>query len=477
MGVSRQQLIAMVLLVVLPLCVAAITALGLWNLERSQEHVAEEYQEVRLLHPIDRDLSNAILALESSDPNLHAMARHLLENAQAALIKYLATQFDDIAEEEHQALESGEASDLLNRLRDALDLDPASLPAHVADVTKIREGLALLQSAADTGVNSAQDDAHASRRSTLSWVIVASLVCAFLCIAFLTWSTRSVNRRLHDLRERLAAQATGPVPKPAREIGGVVTQIEELNSRMIEKIEESGRELLRRERLAGIGLLAADVAHEINNPMNAMLGLSELGLQTVEKGPIDEAARAELAESLRVVRREALRCKAIVARLMAMVRSDRKPTWFDAAHLIQETIQVAQAARPDRASCYINACDGLSVATFAPANDVRQILLTLLINAADAVQTTGRIEVDATRTEKEIWLRVRDNGRGFTEAMRQTFFTPFHSYSEDGRGMGLGLSIAQALAESMGATLRAFSDGPGSGSTFILALPLKEETP
>ena len=81
MGVSRQQLIAMVLLVVLPLCVAAITALGLWNLERSQEHVAEEYQEVRLLHPIDRDLSNAILALESSDPALHATARRLLEQA------------------------------------------------------------------------------------------------------------------------------------------------------------------------------------------------------------------------------------------------------------------------------------------------------------------------------------------------------------------------------------------------------------
>lgn len=474
MGVSRQQLVAMVLLVVLPLCVAGITALGLWNLERSQENVAEEYEEVRLLHPIDRDLSNAILALESADSNLHAAARRLLERAQASVVRYLATQFDDIAEKDHQALESGEASDLLNRLRDVLDLDPAQLPMHVAEVSRIREGLGRLYSEADAGVHAAQRDAHSTRGSTLAWVVFASLACATLCIVLLVWSTRSVSRRLHELRERLAAQATGPVPRAAREIGGVVTQIEDLNSRMIEKIEESGRELLRRERLAGIGLLAADVAHEINNPMNAMLGLSELGLRTIERGPIDEESRRDLAESLRVVCREALRCKAIVERLMAMVRSDRKPTWFDTTHLIQETVQVAQAARPDRAPCFVNACDGLSIPSFAPANDVRQIVLTLLINAADAVDSSGRIEVDATRTENEVWLRVRDNGRGFTEAMRQTFFTPFHSYSEDGRGMGLGLSIAQALAESMGATLRAFSDGPGTGSTFILAIPFRE---
>ncbi len=477
MGVSRQQVVAMVLLIVLPLCVATIAALGLWKLDFAMQNVAEEYDELRELERIDEDLSNARLALESDDPKLHAAARTLIEHAEAELVTYLATQYEGVAEQDHQAVESAEASKLTKILRELLDVPLKDLPAQAQRVTDVRAGLDRLDHAADSGVRSAQVAAYHARRATLLWIVGSSVACAVLCIGLLAWSTRSVNLRLRELHQRLSAQTPGATAKPARELGGVVTQIEEMNSRMIEKIEESGRELLRRERLAAIGLLAADVAHEINNPMNAMLGLTELGLQTTERGPIDEPARAELSESLRVVRREALRCKAIVGRFMAMVRTDRKPSWIDTSRLVTETIQVAQAARPDRAACYVNASEGLNVLAFAPSNDVRQILLTLLINAADAVAPDGRIEVDATRTEQEIWIRVRDNGRGFTEAMRQTFFTPFKSHSEDGRGLGLGLSIAQALAEAMGATLRAFSDGPGCGSTFVLAIPYREERP
>lgn len=161
---------------------------------------------------------------------------------------------------------------------------------------------------------------------------------------------------------------------------------------------------------------------------------------------------------------------------MSMVRSDRKSSWFDATRLVRETIQVAQAARPDKAGCFVATGGVASVRAFGPADDVRQILLTLLINAADAIGATGRIEVDATQAEQEVWLRVRDNGRGFTESMRQSFFTPFKSFSENGAGAGLGLSIAQALAEGMGATLRPFSDGPGRGSMFVLAVPVPKES-
>lgn len=475
MGVSRQQMLAMVLLVALPFCVAGLTAVGLVKLDWLLDNVAEEYAEARMLAPVDRDLGAAALALESEDPTLRSTARGRLERAEAGLLEYLATQYDDVGTEQHQAIESGHASELLRSIQDLLRAEGAVAEPDATSrrIGALRTELGVLLLAADNGVQSAHEAARRARESTLAVVFAASLASTAACVGLLVWSTRSLNRRLRGLHRRLAAQHPG-APKRASDVDGMVAQIEDLNSRMISKIEESGRELLRRERLAGIGLLAADVAHEINNPMNAMLGLSELGLKTIERGPVDESARAEMHESLRVMRREALRCKGIIERLMTMVRGDRRSGWFDATRLVQETVHVAQAARPDKASCFVAIGQNGNVRAYGPADDVRQILLTLLINAADAIAPNGRIEVDATQTEREVWLRVRDNGRGFTESMRQSFFTPFRSYSENGRGAGLGLSIAQALAEGMGATLRPYSDGPGTGSMFILAIPLQE---
>lgn len=474
MTVARRQTIAMVLVVGLPLCVAVLTAVGLRQMETVERNVSEEYGEVRLLQPIDRDLSVSLAALSGAGEGEQAQsaARGHLQRAEAGLVEYLATQYDDIGGEHHQAVESGLASSILTDLQ-ALLREPGGGEALAPRVAELHRRLGDLQAAADSSVRNAHGAAQRARNGTLYRVVTASLVSTLASVALIVWSTRSVNRRLRDLHRRLAEANPGAPAAPAPGLCGVVSQIEQLNSQMIQQIEEKGRELLRRERLVGIGLLAADVAHEINNPMNAMLGLSELGLRAVERGPIDEPTRAELAESMRVVRREALRCKGVVERLMTMVRSDRKPSWFDATQLVRETVQVARAARPDRAGCFATAGDNLSVRAFGPANDVRQILLTLLINAADAVGPEGHIEADATQTGREVWLRVRDNGRGFTESMRQDFFVPFRSYSTDGKGTGLGLSIAQALAEGMGAALRPFSDGPGRGSMFVLAIPAR----
>ena len=476
MGMLWRQTVAMGLLVALPLTVAALTAIGLWRLDHSLQNVSEEYAEIRILHTVERETAAAILAIGSQDQKLHSEAHNYLKNAESALVQYLATQYDDIATEEHQAVESSEASAILKDLQDLLT--PEGLRKSSGDqqvqLARIRQGLLQLHLAADTGVQEAQRSAHLVRRSTLWLVLAASILCAAVCIVLLSWASRSINQRLRELHKRLASHSPGSAPLTAKHLPGVVTQIEDLNARLIEKIEESGRELLRRERLVGIGLLAADVAHEINNPMNAMLGLSELGLRAIERSELDEMGKTELHDSLKVIRREALRCKAIVERLVAMVRADRKPSWFDATRLVQETVEVARAARPDRSQSFMVTGDSTSVSAFGPANDVRQILLNLLINAADAVGADGRIEADVTKTGNEVWFRVRDNGRGFTDDIKRKFFTPFVSHG-DGKGAGLGLSIAQALAEGMGASLRPYSEGPGRGSMFILAIPTPKE--
>ncbi|MFM7260577.1 MAG: ATP-binding protein, partial [bacterium] len=86
-------------------------------------------------------------------------------------------------------------------------------------------------------------------------------------------------------------------------------------------------------------------------------------------------------------------------------------------------------------------------------------------------------EVDATASDTEVWLRVRDDGKGFEASRRPDRAVPFETTRADEGGTGLGLSIAQSIAADIGAEIRSFSDGPGKGSLFLIAVPLREVHP
>lgn len=473
MSIQTKLLIAMLLLLVLPLSVTGITWQGLSRMDVELRQVAIEFAEARRLQPVDVDLSLAAAELDHDEDRLQLRALDSLRRAEANLVGYLAEQYDDVSSREHQAEEAGSAARVLGEIRELIGTAWYSMPPQErADrVLEIRSGLRELYEEADSGVLSAPVQAQNTRRQTLVLVLVASLASAAICIIVSVWSTRSVFVRLRELRNAMASRSDGMQGSQPRDVGGVVSQLEELSARMALKIEEKSRELLRRERMASVGLLAADVAHEINNPLNAMLGLTELSLRTTVSGPIDDGVRRELHESLGVIRREALRCRAIVQRLMAMVGGAREPEPIDVARLLSDTVDIARAARPDRAACFVLTSPDKALSIHTRGDDLRQIMLTLLINAADAVNPDGRIEVDATRAGRETWLRVRDNGRGIDANAIQDLGVPFATTRTAQGGLGLGLSIAVAIATDIGAQIRAESAGPGRGSTFIIAIP------
>jgi len=477
MSIQTKLLISMILIVLLPLSVTIVTWRGLVQMDAAIQHVIEEFSEARSLQPVESDLDVALLALQQGDPSLDALAIERLQSAEATLLRYLAEQYDDTADEEHQAGEALHASDAVRQIGDLIGPGWSGLGVgeRAERVERIRGDIRELYVDTDSGVLVAPASARETQRRTLALVLIVSLVSALCCVLLSVWSTRGVIRRLRELRRHVLARTESHVQSEPRDVTGVMNQLEELNERMLLKIEENNRELLRRERMAGIGLLAADVAHEINNPMNAMLGLSELSLRTTGRGPIDDQGRSELHESLTVIRREVLRCRGIIERLMAMVRGNSTPQWFDAHQLLVETVEIARAARPDKVACFHVLGSDLSMQVLAPSQEVRQIMLTLLINAADAITDDGRIEVDATRSENEIWLRVRDNGRGFTPQMQESFDVPFKTNRANEGGTGLGLSIAYTLSADIGAELRSFSDGPDCGSLFLLAIPYEED--
>ena len=437
--------------------------------------VAEEFSESRSLQPVDVELALAAYALEQDSPQSATQAMVNLKEAERMLLQFLADQYSGISDEEHQAEEATQASAALGEIRDLIGSDWESLTTanRLRETNQIRNVIHDLYADAEEGVLLAPAAAKAARKRTLTLVVVSSIVSAFICLSFLLWSSREVFRRLRELHNSMASDAENTRAQPAKDVPGMMSQLEELNRRLHDKIEEKNREILRRERMAGIGLLAADVAHEINNPLNAMLGLSELSLRAASE-PVDEQTRAELHESLGVIRREVIRCRGITQRLMAMVRGSKPPQWVDVMRLITETVEVARAARPDRAQCLSVSDLDRSIRLHTSSEELRQILLTLLINAADAVSHDGKIEVDAQDTGTEIWIRVRDNGRGFTAETQKKFAIPFSSTKHDEGGLGLGLSIAYAIAEDIGADIRAQSEGLGQGSLFTIAFSNQE---
>jgi len=477
MSVQSRLLLTMILMLALPLAVTAITWHGLKLMDTSLRQVTEEFAEARSLQPVENELSDAVVELQTGQNGYETRAFGSMRRAESKLLRYLADQSETAFSVDHQEDESNGAADELTAIRDLIGPDWTSTPndERVERVLQIRSGLHRLYHDADTGVMSTPAAAQQTRRKTLAYVLTASLVSAAICITLSVWSTRGVILRLRELRRSMAAASEEQGTRTPWDVGEVMTDLEHLNHQLAQKIEDKNRELLRRERMAGLGLLAADVAHEINNPMNAMLGLSELSLRTTASGPIDEKEREELHESLVVIRREVLRCRGIVQRLMAMVRGTSEPKWLDAYRLLTETIEVASAARPDRAKCFVLLGADLAIQLHAPSADVRQIMLTLLINAADAVSTDGRIEVDATEAENgEVRLRVRDNGRGFTPETQANFSVPFFTTRALQGGTGLGLSIAHTIAADIGAEIRSESEGPGRGSLFVLAVPAPE---
>lgn len=477
MSIKPFLLIALVLFLLLPIGVTLLTQRGLERMGHEIGVVIEEFGETQRLRTVDRDLSVALHVMQLEDPGVADQALERLQGAEESMIEFLAEQYGGTSSETHQAEESLHATTALSRLSELVGprWNEFTREERVERTDSILRDVRELCMDAELGIQETPAIATGIRNATLWRVLLASLVAVGVCVVFAFLPIRGVFRRLRGLQRDIQEQNEIPMRDEPRSVAGVMNQIEAINERMRLTIEEKNRELLRRERMAGIGLLAADVAHEINNPMNAMLGLSELSLQTTGGGTIDADKQRELHESLTVIRREVLRCRGIIERLMAMVRGNSKPQWFDVNQLLAETVAVARAARHDKAGCFHVVGVDRDIRAHAPPQEVRQIILTLLINAADAITDDGRIEADVTRADNEIWLRVRDNGRGFTPKMQESFAVPFKTNRAESGGIGLGLSIAHTLSTDIGADLRSYSDGPGKGSLFLLALPDLED--
>jgi signal transduction histidine kinase len=227
-------------------------------------------------------------------------------------------------------------------------------------------------------------------------------------------------------------------------------------------------QLIHSERLSAVGQLVSGVAHELNNPLQSVIGFTELVLD----GEHSPRAREDLEQ----IKREAMRAARIVRNLLAFVR--RKPT----ASREEDVNAVVQAAVALRA--YELKIDNIQVEeTYAPGlppvrmnrEEIQQILVNLLLNAEQAIRKArgaGTVRVTTSLNKGDVCIEVADDGPGVPAAIAGKIFEPFFSTKDVGEGTGLGLSIGVGIAETHGGSLNLVPSEVGA--CFRLRLPASQ---
>jgi signal transduction histidine kinase len=238
--------------------------------------------------------------------------------------------------------------------------------------------------------------------------------------------------------------------------------IDDLTERV--RLEE---ELLQAEKLSSLGILASGIVHDLSNPLTAILGTAQV-LQAEVKG--------EHEADIQAIVNSAIYMREVCLGLTEFARRSRTgaPLAVDPSELAEKALAIARYAKKLVDVTIVRRFETGAPPVRATPNELLQVLVNLIVNAADAAPH-GTIEVATARVGAErVAISVKDNGPGVPEAVRERLFEPFYTTKEPGKGTGLGLYICRRIVTRLQGAIR-LETGPG-GTTFTVELPAVRES-
>jgi two-component system NtrC family sensor kinase len=382
------------------------------------------------------------------------------------------------AETEHldayfRALERGDRSEAQDAL-DALRQQDRTLTHNLRrSFDHIQRRVAAISSVA----------AEEQSRSVLVTAVMTVLGLLFgLAVSF--WARRLLAP-LPRLEERVLAVAHGnlsaraPIVDPSRtdEIGRLAIELEHMVEALRardQQLREAADRVIRSERLAAMGRMAAHVTHEVRNPLTSIHLNTEMLEEEIALagGDTNAERRAEITKLLGSIRREVDRLGSITEEYLRLARlPSPKLEPEDLGALTREVVAFVRRELSDAGVEIVLEVDDALPLVSADEAQIRQSLLNLLRNAREAMAAGGRIDVSVRREGDTIVVRIADRGEGVPEDVRLKMFDAFYSTKE--RGTGLGLPLTQQIVLAHRGTIRC-EDREGGGAVFVITFPVVE---
>jgi signal transduction histidine kinase len=412
-----------------------------------QAHTLIEFDHSHLDH-----YQTAVDATRAAMAHLDALAGTDAERNLARAIAALAAASDrDFRQLVIPAVERGE--------RGAVSALGARLESRVDEVVRLADQLnRSMEARADVARARAVRLREQSLQLTLGIFALAIVLAAIVGV----WLTRSIMRPVAALRAGVRRVGDGDLGARI-EIrgGGEFAELAGAFNEMTADLRRHQEALVRTQKLAAIGQVAAGVAHEINNPLGVILGYAKLLRPQLPK---------EQAEEVGIIESEAVQCQRIVQGLLDLARPqnlDLGPV--DLAELAREAVgRLDETGAVDERSVRTPA-GGAAPPVAGDEGKLRQVITNLVLNAAQATGAGGHIDVEvAPAADDQVALSVRDDGPGMPPEVRARIFDPFFTTKRG--GTGLGLSIVQAIVDAHGGRIEVDS-APGGGTRVTVCLP------
>jgi two-component system, NtrC family, sensor kinase len=284
-----------------------------------------------------------------------------------------------------------------------------------------------------------------------------------------------------DYQFRIRTGTDDEVAELADAMNAMTANFQDIKLDLNRQVQQRTQEVIRSEKMASVGFLAAGVAHEINNPLASIawsaesleMRLHEILEPAADISPGDKDREIEeMRKYLRRIQDEAFRCKGITSSLLDFSRmGEARKASSDLVPLVEGVMEIIKPLSRYRGKP-VRLIMPDSLHAVVNEQEIKQVVLNLVTNALDAIDSSGEVTVELAVAGTMARIVVTDSGCGMTPEVLSNIFEPFFTRKREGQGTGLGLSITYRIVEEHHGTITAYSAGSGRGSRFTVTLPL-----
>lgn len=248
-------------------------------------------------------------------------------------------------------------------------------------------------------------------------------------------------------------------------------KLEEKVREKTEELKKAQAQMIMTEKMASLGKLSAQVAHEINNPIFGILSYAKLTLRSLEEAGNNITILEDAKQNLKFITNEAKRCGEIVKSLLIFAKKTTGVIREEhLSNVIDSSMRLVEHAARMKGVNLLKKTEPGDDTVYGDANALTQVFVALLVNGIEAVREGGFVKIRILPKEAEVEVSVEDNGVGIPEEILPHIFEPFFTTKESERSTGLGLSVAYGIVDQHGGKIEVTSR-PGQGTIFRVILP------